>query len=356
MLLSSKLPVATLAQWSRALKHGLDIGLSPVRVFRQQAKGGPPAGRTLAADLADRLEKGTSLEDALAEHRSRFPVMFLELTALGEQTGRLTETFAELERHYDDAIATRKQFASALMYPAFMYVSAVCIVALMVLILGLIGGLVAPLGKSMLGVPGAIAVLAGGFLLAAAVVVTFWIARENEPIRGKLEALSLRVPGVGGCFRAFALHRFSTALHMTGEAGLRMDRALRLSFRATANEAYQGLAEPAAVAVKKGSMVQEALEPGRGRLFPDEFLDAVHLGETTGRLPEVMGRQAAAYRDEAARKMKLLAQIASWAVYAAVGLLLIVMIVRTAQVAYIGPMNDAMNAADNPEAWLRGGR
>lgn len=355
MLFSSMLPLTTLAQWCRALKHGLDIGLSPVKIFRQQSRGGPPAGRAVAAALADRLEQGESLEDALADHRSRFPVLFLELTALGEQTGRLTETFAELERHFDDAIATRKQFASALVYPTVMYVAAVGIVALMVLVLGLIGGAVAPFGKSVLGPQGAILVLALGGLFAAAVMVSFWITRENEAIRGKLEAVSLAVPGIGGCFRAFALHRFSTALHMTGEAGLRMDRGLRLAFRATANNAYQSLAEPAAGAVKKGGSVQEALEPGRGRLFPDEFLDAVHVGEVTGQLPEVMGKQSVYFRDEASRKMKLLAQIASWAVYAAVGVMLIVMIVRIASVAYLGPMNDAMNAVDDPQKWLRGG-
>ena len=355
MLFSSKLPVVALGQWCRALRHGLHAGLSPVKVFRTQAKNGHPAARAVAGQLADKLEKGSSLEDALAEFPGKFPVLFLELTTLGEKTGRLTETFTELEKHYEDTVTTRKQFASALVYPAFMYVSAVCVVAALVFILGLLGGGMAPFGKGLTGATGALVILGLGALVAAAAVVSFLIVRENEPLRGKLEAAALVVPGVGGCFRAFALHRFCVGLHMTAEAGLRADKGLRLAFKATSNEAFQKLTESAATGVKKGGTVFEALEPGRGRLFPDEFLDGVHVGEVSGQLPEMMAKQAGIYREEAARKMSLLARIASGAVYAVVGLMVIVLIIRIAG-GVMQPYNEALGAADNPEAWLRGGR
>jgi type II secretory pathway component PulF len=341
MVFSSTLPPAALAQWSRTLRHGLDAGLSPVKVFRQQAKGGPAAGRAVAAVLADRLEKGDSLADALADHRDRFPLLFVELVTLGEKTGRLTDTCAELERYFDDVVSGRKKLVSDLTYPAVMYAGAVVTVALMVLVLGLLGGAFDPLGLGLLGPGGAMAVLAVGVLTAVAAVVGFLIVRENEGLRGKLEAVALAVPGVGACFRAFALHRFSTALFMTGEAGLRMDKGLRLAFRATANEAYLGRAESAVAAVKAGETVHEALEPGRGRLFPDEFLDSVQVGETTGRLPEVMHQQAGVYREESARKMKVLTGLLAGLVYLGVGLMVVGMIFRIAM-GIGGVYTDAM--------------
>src|SRR4051794_27824044 len=48
MLFSSRLSIQTLLTWCRAMRHGLHAGLSPVRVFRHQAKSGPAAGRALA--------------------------------------------------------------------------------------------------------------------------------------------------------------------------------------------------------------------------------------------------------------------------------------------------------------------
>ena len=210
------------------------------------------------------------------------------------------------------------------------------------------------LGLGLLGVPGALAVVTLGGLVAAAVVVGFLIVRENESLRGKLEAVSLKVPVLGGCFRAFALHRFSTALHMTGEAGLRMDKALRLAFKATANDAYMAVAEPAAAAVKKGNPVHEALEPARGRLFPDDYLDTVQVGEVSGQLPEVMAKQAVQYREEAARQMLVLARIASGAVYAVVGLMLVVVILKIAMSTVGAAYQDAFDAVDNPNKWMQG--
>jgi hypothetical protein len=41
-------------------------------------------------------------------------------------------------------------------------------------------------------------------------------------------------------------------------------------------------------------------------------------------------------------------------VYLMIGVLLVVMIFKIFFTAYIGPMNDAMKAVDDPNAWMRG--
>ena len=90
---------------------------------------------------------------------------------------------------------------------------------------------------------------------------------------------------------------------MTVEAGLRADRCLRLSLRATANKAYAREAEPAAKAARKGEEV--AVDPRRLRqaALPERLRErACRSGEDTGRLAEVMRKQAEYYRDEAKRK------------------------------------------------------
>ena len=65
------------------------------------------------------------------------------------------------------------------------------------------------------------------------------------------------------------------------------------------------------------------------------------VSETSGRLPDVMAKQAAQYQEEAARKMKTLAMIAGGAVYAMVGLMLIVLILKMAM-SIGGVYQDAM--------------
>jgi type IV pilus assembly protein PilC len=360
MLFSSRVPLPALMQWCRALRHGIDVGLSPVRIFRQQAKSGPSALRPLADTLADRLEDGESLQDALKPEAHRFPLLFVELIAVGEQTGRLTETFEELEHYFETVLTSRKQFYAALIWPGIMYVSAIFVIAVMLAVLGMIaptpGQALDPLGLGLVGPVGALKFLLAAGVFTAAVLFGFFFIRDNDRLRAKIEGWLLAVPVLGGCFRAFALQRFSLALQMTQEAGLRVDRGLHLSFRATANDAYLRQADAAARRARGGTEIATVLAASGSRLFPDEFLDAVQVGEVTGQLAEVMQKQAKIYREEASRKLKVLTMLAGLAVYAMVGLMIIVMIFKIAMTAYIGPMQDAMNAADNPEQWMRGGK
>src|SRR5262249_7459046 len=129
MFSSSKCPLPALVQWCRTLHHSLGAGLSPVRIFRQQAKSGPRALRSVAADVAEKLEAGNSLEDALEPYRNHFPPLFHELVAVGEQTGRLEDAFLELTEYYEANLSVQRNFRAQMMYPAAQFVIAVFVIA-----------------------------------------------------------------------------------------------------------------------------------------------------------------------------------------------------------------------------------
>jgi type IV pilus assembly protein PilC len=340
-MLSSRLPLPALIAWCRALRHGLHAGLSPVKVFRQQAKSGPSAVRPLADALADRLKAGSSLEDALAPHRGKFPRLFLELAAVGEQAGKLPEVFEELEKYFESQQDGRRKFLQAITWPAISYVIAVLVVAILVAVLAALGNHLNPLGLGKLGPAGGLVVLVLGFGFAAAVAFFYFLARDNDDLKQVVEAVGIRIPGLTGCYRSFALQRFSIALSMTHEAGMRADRSVASSFRATANAAYQKHAEPAAKTVRGGKTVTKALRAAGKDLFPDEFLDQVQIGEDSGQLSEVMGRVAEQYREEAIRRTKTLAMVFGGVVYALVGLFVIVMIFAIVM-SVAGVYQDAM--------------
>src|SRR6185437_13442689 len=94
MLLSSRLSLPVLIELCRALRHNLGAGLTLLAVFRQQQRRGPAAVRALAGRVADLLEKGHSLGQALKREANYFPPLFLSLAEVGEQTGMLPEVFA----------------------------------------------------------------------------------------------------------------------------------------------------------------------------------------------------------------------------------------------------------------------
>lgn len=354
----SPCPLPALILWCRALRHGLDVGLSPVRVFRQQTKSGPAVFRDVAARMAGRLDGGDSLSDALKPEAWRFPLLFVELVAIGEQAGRLPVVFKELEQHYEAVQDARRKFVAALVWPAMTYVGAIGVLTLLILVLGGTQGVsgkpIDPLGLGLLGASGAalFLFLATGFTIFVGGAV--FIVARNANARAAMEAYALKIPPLAPVVRAFALHRFAMAAHMTIEAGLRADRVLASGLRATANKSYQAEADRAAKLARKGKEIVEALGKLGPQLFPDEFLQAVHVGEESGRLAEVMLKEAEVYREESIRGMKILTRIVSGLVYAAVSILVIICLFRVVSATYFENLNQAQNAADRPNEWLRG--
>jgi len=325
---SSRIPLPSLRLLCRTLKHGLKAGLSPLKIFRQQAKSGPVPLRSMAASVADGIKNGRSLADSFAPFGGKLPMLFMEMIAVGEKSGKLPEVFEELERYYDSQIDARRTFIQAITWPVMSYIAAVVVVAIMVLVLGLIGGKFDPLGLKLLGPTGAMIVLGLGFGVLGVLAFLYYASRDNDNLKCKLEAFGIKIPGLAVPYRSFALYRFSLALGMTHEAGLRADEAVHASFQATTNAAYRKHAEPTAVLVHRGSTIAKALKKVPRDLIPENYLDSVYLAESSGQITEVMGRVAEEYREAAVRATKLLARIAGGLVYGMVGIMIIVVIIR----------------------------
>jgi len=336
---SSKCPLPALVAWCRTLHHSLGAGLSPVKVFKQQARSGPRALRGVAAEVAGRLQKGESLEDALTPHRDRFPPLFLELVAVGERTGRLEDAFRELEHYYESSLSVQRNFRAQLLYPAIQFVVAVFVIAGLIYVLGVLGEsgkavTTDPTGLGFTGTTGAILFLVTAFGLVGLVLFGIKLAAENVAWRARLEGLALWLPAWGPALLAFALQRFAVALRMCVEAGLSADKTVRYSFRATCNAAFTTRAERAVEVVKRGRELAQAVEASQAP-FPDDFRDMLRMGDETGNTAEIMERLADRYREEAERRLKRAAQLTAWGVYGLVALMIVLAIFKIAGL-YLG--------------------
>src|SRR5207248_3783557 len=125
-------------------------------VFRQQAKRGPTAIRSVAESIAKDLEQGHDLERALKRHKTAFPPLFLALASVGEESGNMPEAFAELEKYFRLQQQLRRQFWGQITWPLVQFVLGVFVVAGMIFVLGLFGSPFDPLGLGLTGTGGAV--------------------------------------------------------------------------------------------------------------------------------------------------------------------------------------------------------
>jgi MSHA biogenesis protein MshG len=345
MLGFSRLPLTDLITLSRALRHGHTAGLSLVRVFRQQGTRGSARLRPLAERIADRLERGDSLANGLKPDAAAFPPLFLDLCAVGEKTGRLPEVFHELERYFDLQLSLRRQFLTAIAWPAFELVGAFVVVTLLMMILPIITPGYDPLGFGV-GLFGIVrfwmAIAAFFALLVAGYFVVTRVLGQAE----RVHKIVLRIPALGPTLESLALLRFCMAMHATWEAGLKVKAALRTSLRATSNPAFMAQESKIAAGVKRGEDLVTILS--RCSVFPPEFLNVVATGEESGRLPEVLAQQVQVYREETERRLRNLTRAAAWTVYALIGLFIIFLMYRL----LMGSMGPGTEYHDTKQ-WLK---
>src|SRR5262249_13793480 len=156
-------------------------------------------------------------------HRDKFPPLFLEMVAVGEQTGRLEDTFEELGQYFETLMSVRRNFNAQMIYPLIQYLAMIGVLSLMLIVMEILGMKMDPLGFGLTGTTGAIIIASIGLGFLGVIAIIVKIASGNMRFRARMEGMLLWVPGWGPAFRAFAVMRFAVALRMCAEAGLRME-------------------------------------------------------------------------------------------------------------------------------------
>jgi type IV pilus assembly protein PilC len=342
MPFSRRLPLASLIDLCRALRHYLGAGLTLRDVFRQQAAKGTAAVRPIAARISAGLEEGDDLEELLKKESAAFPPMFLSLATVGEQTGMMPEVFRELENYFRLMDRLRKQFIAQITMPVVQLVAAIFVVAGVIWIFGMIADMnpdakgLDPIGLGT-GTESALGFLCGAFGLIGGVLAAYVVGKRVLR-QGVLDGMLLRIPVVGPCLRALAVTRFCLALRLTLETAMPIARALRLSFHATGNSAFEAVSGTAQKSVKAGEDLTAAL--AKTRVFPEQFEHVIAVGEESGRLTDVLEQQAKQYAEESEMRLKVLAQTAGWGVWLVVAGIIIFFIFRIA-LWYIGMIESA---------------
>ncbi len=326
MIATAKLPLSALVELCRSLRHYLGAGLSLVDVFRQQAKRGPAPLRGIAEDIARDLEAGNALEDALNKHKAGFPPLFLALASVGEESGNMPEVFARLEKYYRLQQQLRRQFWSQVSWPLFQFVAGTLVLAGMLFILGMFGSKFDPLGLGLTGTSGAIWFLVIIWGTVAALIGLYFVLTRSLRQKASVDAVLLRLPAVGPCLEALALQRFCLALRLTTETGMPIARAVRLSLRATGNEAFVAKTNVVLDSLREGEDLTLCLS--RTGLLPADFVNVLANAEEAGRLSEVLEHQADHYEEESRRRLSVLTQVAGYGVWFLIGAMIVLAIFR----------------------------
>jgi type II secretory pathway component PulF len=339
-----RIALKELAALARRLSVQLTAGVDLRRIWLHEVERAHGTTRSRYADIQEMIAGGDNLTDALAATNNFFPPLFCELVDVGEQSGHLAEVLRSLAENYEHQVTLRRRFRSEMSYPMFQLTAALLVVGVLIWAMEFIGkmtgttpdilqlGLVGTRGL-MIYVSFLAAVGVGGYVL--------W-----QKIRGgvlwtrPLQKLIMRVPALSDALNTLALARLTWSLSVTLGAGMELRQALALSLRSTHTWRFVEQTDPIWRSIRGGRELHEAMtETG---VFPARILDAIAVGERSGRLSETMELLADQYQDEARAALTVMTRLAGIGVWVLVSGLIIFLIFRIFS-QYIGVLNNAIN-------------
>lgn len=306
LLSGGRITPKKLALLSSQLAVTQKAGLPLVRSLRLIAENeGDKHLRSILEDIADDVQSGRTLADALRDHASKLPVAFLETIRAGESSGTLTESFTRLKTYYEQSSAAASRVSAAMVYPVILVAAAIgVIILIMVFAVPVFEESFSSMGSALPG-PTRFLIAMSRFLtehallliaLTAIAVMGLLLLGKSDGGRRFLARLALTLPGLGPVNRMNAAARFATTLSVMLAAGLPLVQAARITAAAAENLLIAEDLHIAIQGVVEGRPLSRGLQ--RSKFLPRLLVELTAVGEETGNLEETLTVAAEYYTRE----------------------------------------------------------
>lgn len=306
-----------------------EVGLDPHRVFDREAENhGTSYGRRMRS-VADHVRKGGSLADAVKAQGNYFPEHFAEMIEGGERTGRLDRVLERLSDYYQQMADFRKIFMSSILWPMVQLGIAILVIGLMIYLPAVIVPSDSEAQRDLLGIGlvGEEGLMKYSIMVGAGIVAVIVISMlSNRGYFSFVLDLLARIPRFGRSIRVFAEARFVQTLSLAIESGIDAWSAVDLSFQSAGTPQFRGRAESAKNAILQGRDIHSVMSDSK--LFQKDTLEAVELGEASGRLAETLDKHFRQLKSQVKSSMATITYLASALIWASIAAVLILIIIK----------------------------
>jgi general secretion pathway protein F len=265
-----------------------------------------PKFQSILSDVRGRVVEGKSLAGAMAQHPEAFPAMYVSMVRSGENGGTLGVIMRRLAEYFEQQEQLRGRLRSAMIYPAFMTVFGIAVVAFMVTAVVPKIAQIFEAQEAALPLPTRILLglsemvtqhwwaLLLGFGLIATGFSAFWKSPIGQRWQDRLE---LTLPGLSQLRIKILVARFCQTLGLLLKSGVDLKTALEISKYVVVNRNFIARLDQLIIDVhNKGMPLSAAM--ARIELFPEYVRHVVAIGEEAARLDELLERVAERMQEE----------------------------------------------------------
>lgn len=283
-------------------------------------------------DVLANLESGRDLANSLSRHPGIFPSLAIAMVRVGENTGRLEESFLRLTQYLEREKETRERIKAALRYPTFVLVA-------IAIAIGIVNVVVIPTFaqlflKANVPLPWQTRLLIAtsdffvawwwlvlGVTLAATGAFFSYIRTEAGRYWWGRRKVSL--PLVGDIIHRATLSRFARSFAMALTSGVPLLQALAVVSRAVDNEFIGEQILNMRNGIERGeSLTRTAALTG---MFTPLVLQMLAVGEETGSVDDMMNEVAEYYEREVDYDVRNLSALIEPLLTVAMGVLVLIL-------------------------------
>jgi len=249
--------------------------------------------RKVILSIHEQVAMGASLSEAVRMHGLVFPEIFVRLIAVGEHSGNLEGSLADIAGHLRKMEELSAAIRRALIYPVFALVTALgALLFWLVYVLPKLldtfndlGVPIPPVTRALIAASGFTRTHWQGMLLAPPLVFALLRLLRLHPLGALwLDRAKLRLPIVRLILENKILGLFAEQMRILIRAGVTVDQAFGLTADVLGNRVYADAVGRVRGEVLAGSTIAEAVR--KQGVFPPLVLRMLHIGETSGSLDE----------------------------------------------------------------------
>ncbi|MFW6309122.1 MAG: type II secretion system F family protein [bacterium] len=304
--LTRRVKLKDLSVFSQQFAAMIDAGVSLIEsleIMINQTEH--PKLKEVLTEVQEKVETGTSLSEAMAQHSSTFPGLYVHLIEAGEAGGSLDMVLNNLAEHYEKQDKLMNMVKSALYYPFTILLVAVLVVFfLLIMVVPTFVGMFSGLGtqlplptRVLLGTSNIFQaywwVFLSGIILLALIMYQYkdhpkWVEFKDK--------LILKIPIVGDMMKKIYISRFTSTLSMLLESGVDILTSLSMVENVVDNKVFEDIIEEARMQIREGVNLSEPLADSG--IFPPMVVQMINVGEETGAIDRMLNKITGIYDNE----------------------------------------------------------
>ena len=312
------------------LKRNKKVGLDELILFCRQmyalTRSGVPMMRSLHGliesaqnpsfknalrGVIENLEAGRDLSSSMSAYPEVFPNLMVRMVQVGENSGKLEQSFEQLADYLEFEKMTREQIKAAMRYPTFVIIA--ISVAMAILSLFVIPtfekvfagfGAELPLPTRIIMGISKFSVAYWPHILVALIAIATAVRRYVKTERGcwQWDKYKLRIPIVGSILLRSSLARFARSFSMGYGSGVPLVQALSYTSRAIENSYLGGKLDEMRNLLERGETLTRSA--ASLQIFTPLVLQMLAVGEETGSVDSMLLEVAGFYEREVQYELK----------------------------------------------------